>query len=231
MDPRTAKPVRILVVLTSHDRLGSTGQKIGFWLEEVAAPYLEFTRAGAEVDLASPAGGRAPADPKSEGEPSQAARDFLADPVAAAKLAGTLRLAEVDPVAYDAVFVAGGHGVMWDLAEDAAAQRLLASMSAAGKVVSAVCHGPAALVNVVVAGQPLVRGRRVSAFTDAEERAASLEGVVPFALEARLRSLGALFEGGPLWGPFAVRDGNLVTGQNPASSVAVAREVLRALGT
>lgn len=221
---------RILIVLTSHDRLGTTGRKTGFWLEELAAPYLEFTRSGAEVDLASPAGGAAPVDPGSETRPSEATQAFLADPTARAKLAATLRLTDVRPTRYDAIFVAGGHGTMWDLATDASTKRLLSAAARAGKVVSAVCHGPAALIGVEVDGAPLVKGRRVSAFTDAEERAAGLDGVVPFPLEGKLRELGARFEGGPPWAPKAVRDGNLVTGQNPASSVPVAREVLQALG-
>jgi putative intracellular protease/amidase len=225
-----SQTIRILIVLTSHSQLGSTGKKTGFWLEELAAPYLEFARAGAEVDLASPAGGAAPADPRSETDPSEARRAFLADPTARAKLQSTLRLADVRAKEYDAIFVAGGHGTMWDLATDPATKRLLSEAASAGKVVAAVCHGPAALVGVEVNGVPLVKGRRVSAFTDAEERAAGLDTVVPFPLEGKLRELGARLEGGPLWAPFAVRDGTLVTGQNPASAVPVAREVLRALG-
>jgi putative intracellular protease/amidase len=222
-------PNRILMIVTSHAKLGSSHTKTGFWLEELAAPYLEFERRGARVDIASPAGGRPPVDPKSEASPSPAVRDFLNERDASAKLATTLRLADVT-ASYDAYFVVGGHGVMWDLAEDTALSALLAQAYEQGRVVAAVCHGPAALVNVrLTSGRYLVADKRVAAFTNAEEAAVGLDEVVPFALESRLKERGAKHEAGPMWAPFAVRDGNLVTGQNPASSVAVAKATLEAL--
>ena len=222
-------PKKVLMIVTSHDQLGATGTRTGFWLEELAAPYLEFVRAGAEVDIASPKGGKAPADPKSDTEPSAVVRAFRADARAVAKLEATLRLGDVKEV-YDAYFVVGGHGVMWDLAEDAAAQALLGRAFDAGRVVAAVCHGPAALVNVTLAdGSSIVAGRRVAGFSNEEEGAVKLTEIVPFSLETRLTERGGRYEKGPMWSSFVVRDGRLVTGQNPASSTAVARETLVAL--
>ena len=217
------------MIVTSHAKLGASNTKTGFWLEELAAPYLEFKSQGAEVDIASPAGGRPPADPKSEANPTPAVRAFLDDGGAVAKLAGTLRLAEVK-ASYDGYFVVGGHGVMWDLAEDATLGTLLVQAYEQGRVIAAVCHGPAALVNVrLTSGRYLVADKRVAAFTNAEEAAVGLDKVVPFALESRLKARGAKHEGAPMWTSFAVRDGNLITGQNPASSVAVAQATLAAL--
>lgn len=219
----------VLLLVTSHDRLGSTGEKTGFWLEELAAPYRAFVEAGANVTIASPKGGKAPADPKSESNPPEVVKWFLGNEEAQAKLESTKRIADITEP-YDVYFVVGGHGVMWDLAEDAAAARLLGQAYDQGKVVAAVCHGPGALVNVHLAsGEPLVKGRRVAGFSDEEEAAVKLTGVVPFPLETRLRELGGRYERGPMWKSFAVRDGRLVTGQNPASSEAVAREALAAL--
>lgn len=224
-----ATPKRILMIVTSHENLGGTATKTGFWLEELAAPYLEFKRHGVELDIASPAGGKPPADPKSESDPTPAVRAFLDDAEASAKLANTLRLADVT-APYDAYFVVGGHGVMWDLAQDATLSALLARAYERGNVVAAVCHGPAALVNVKLgSGRYLVEGKRVAAFTDAEEKAVGLDGIVPFPLESKLKERGAKHEAAPMWSSFAVRDGNLVTGQNPASSVAVAKATLAAL--
>jgi putative intracellular protease/amidase len=221
--------MKVLILVTSHALLGDTQQKTGFWLEELAVPYLTFTRAGATVDLASPSGGQPPADPRSEAEPSADVKAFLADPAAMKKLAHTIALKEVT-ADYDAVFVAGGHGVMFDLATSKETAALLSRTWAKGHVVAAVCHGPAALVGVTTAdGTPLVKGRTVSAFTDEEERAAGLEQVMPFLLESRLASLGAKIDRAPKWQSHAVRDGQLVTGQNPASSRAVAQLVLEAL--
>ncbi|MDC0710521.1 type 1 glutamine amidotransferase domain-containing protein [Stigmatella sp. ncwal1] len=221
--------MKILLIVTSHEQLGDTPERTGYWLEELAAPYKEFTEAGAQVDIASPRGGKAPADPKSVKEADEVSRAFLADAQAAKKLENTLVLENVKEK-YDAYFVVGGHGVMWDLAVHTPLQRLLANGYERGAVVAAVCHGPAALVGVKGAdGQPLVAGKRVAAFSNEEEQAAKLDKVVPFALETRLRDLGARYERGPMWGSFAVRDGRLVTGQNPASSVAAAREVIQAL--
>jgi putative intracellular protease/amidase len=221
---------KILMIVTSHDRLGSTGTKTGFWLEELAAPYQEFVNAGAQVDIASPRGGKPPADPKSESEPTPAVKAFLADTAARAKLDATLRLADIQQT-YDAYFVVGGHGVMWDLADNSALGGLLARAYDDGKVVAAVCHGPGALVNVRLAnGEPLVKGKKVTGFTDAEETAVGLEKVVPFLLERTLRDRGSKYESGPLWQPYAVTDGRLVTGQNPASSAPTAQQVLKLLG-
>jgi putative intracellular protease/amidase len=220
----------ILMIVTSHERLGSTDTKTGFWLEELAAPYQEFVRAGARVDIASPHGGKPPADPKSELEPSAAVRAFQADPLALAKLESSLRLGDLRE-AYDAYFVVGGHGVMWDLADNPPLATLLAQAYENAKVVAAVCHGPAALVNVRLSnGKPLIAQRRVTGFSNAEEEAVGLAKVVPFALETQLRERGAKYEAGPLWQPFAVRDERLVTGQNPASSALAAQQTLAALG-
>lgn len=223
-------PKSVLMIVTSHARLGETDKPTGFWLEELAAPYAVFRDAGLRIDLASPAGGRPPADPKSETSDAEPVRRFLGDPEAMAQLASTRRLADVAE-GYDAYFVVGGHGVMWDLATSPEAAALLGRAHDAGKVVAAVCHGPAALVGVRDAqGQPIVSGRRVAAFSNEEEDAVGLTGVVPFQLETRLRELGARYERGPKWSAFAVRDGKLVTGQNPQSSAETAREVLAALG-
>ncbi|AGC43794.1 hypothetical protein MYSTI_02478 [Myxococcus stipitatus DSM 14675] len=221
--------VKILLIVTSHSQFGDTGEKTGFWLEELAAPYAQFAQAGAQVDIASPRGGTPPVDPRSEKESSAATRAFLADAQAKRKLANTLTLAQVKDT-YDAYFVVGGHGVMWDLATHEPTHRLLSSGYARGAVVAAVCHGPAALVGVKgPEGKPLVNGKRVAAFSNAEEKAAKFDAIVPFALETRLREQGARYESGPLWGSFTVSDGRLVTGQNPASSADTAREVLRVL--
>ncbi|NOK18443.1 type 1 glutamine amidotransferase domain-containing protein [Corallococcus carmarthensis] len=221
--------VKVLLIVTSHSQFGSTGEKTGFWLEELAAPYEQFTKAGAQVDIASPLGGKAPVDPRSEKEATEDTRAFLADAEATKKLANTKVLAQVKDT-YDAYFVVGGHGVMWDLSQHAPAHQLLSAGYARGAVVAAVCHGPAALVGVKGPdGKPLVAGKRVAAFSNAEEQAAKFDAIVPFALETRMRELGARYESGPLWKSFTVRDGRLVTGQNPASSAATAQEVLNVL--
>lgn len=222
-------PKRVLMIVTSHARLGASDTPTGFWLEELAAPYGVFRDAGVQIDIASPAGGRPPADPKSEKSDAEPVRRFLADREAMARLESTKRLADVTET-YDAYFVVGGHGVMWDLATSPEIAALLGRAHDAGKVIAAVCHGPAALVGVKDAqGQPIVRGRRVAGFSNEEEDAVGLTAIVPFALETRLRELGGRYERGPKWGAFAVRDGNLVTGQNPQSSADVARETLAAL--
>jgi putative intracellular protease/amidase len=220
---------KILMIVTSHAKLGESGQKTGFWLEELAVPYREFVKAGAEVEIASPDGGRAPADPKSEKTDSDDVRDFLGDPVATGKLDSTRRIDQIDED-YDAVFVAGGHGVMWDLASSTALAGLLKKTFERGAVVAAVCHGPAALVGVKLSnGEPLVRGRRVAGFSNQEETAAELDRIVPFLLESRLTELGARYERGPMWKPFVVSDNRLVTGQNPASSRETALATLEAI--
>jgi putative intracellular protease/amidase len=225
---------RVLIVATSHARMGETQTPTGLWVEELAVPYYRFLDAGLEVVLASPLGGQAPLEPKSikpTGENDPASERFLADPAARAVTAATLRLSELDAAEFDAVFFPGGHGTMWDLPVDASVRAAVEAAEAAGKVIAAVCHGPAGLVTALRPdGQPLVAGRRVTAFTNAEEDAVGLSDVVPFLLETRLRELGGVFHAGPDWQPHAVRDGRLITGQNPASSAAVADHVLQALG-
>ncbi|TCM11944.1 putative intracellular protease/amidase [Novosphingobium sp. PhB165] len=225
--------MKILIVLTSHARIGETGRSTGVWIEELTTPYYAFIDAGADVDLASTAGGEVPVDPGSMAEadrPESVAR-FLADALAVEKLKHSLKVADLTAEPYDAVFLPGGHGTMWDLPESTALADLLTTAFAEGKVVSAVCHGPAGLVNAKdIEGKPLVAGRKVSAFTNSEEEAAGLTHAVPFLLETRIRELGALYERGPDFQPHAVRDGNLVTGQNPASSTRVAQLVLDAIG-
>jgi len=221
----------VLLLVTSHAQLGSSDEKTGLWFEELAAPYLELSRADVRVDIASPLGGKPPIDPKSEAEPTDAVREFLANPAAVAKLEHTLPLAAVKET-YDGYFVVGGHGVMWDLPKDQHAVALLAGAYEAGKVIAAVCHGPAAFVNIRLpsTGKLLLEKHRVTGFSNSEERAVGLASVVPFALQTSLSQRSRKYESGPDWQPFAIRDGQLVTGQNPASSVLVAREVLAALG-
>lgn len=217
------------MVLTSHDQLGDTGQKTGFWLEEFAAPYYVFRDAGAEIVLASPKGGQPPLDPKSDAPDAQTAATvrFTGDADAVAALASTRTLASVLKEDVDAVFYPGGHGPMWDLAEDQDSIELIQSTFSAGKPVAAVCHGPAALRHARGAlGEPLVKDKRVTAFTNVEEQAVGLEGVVPFSLEDTLVASGARFEAGASWQSHVVTDGMLVTGQNPASSEAAARALL-----
>lgn len=227
------KKPKILLVVTSHDKLGDRDEKTGFWLEELAVPYMVFAGAGAELEIASPHGGRPPVEPRSEFGPDNPApadvQVFLADAEIQRKLGATTRLDEVEGE-YDAVFVAGGHGVMWDLADSEAVTALLTRVYEEGGVVSAVCHGPAALVNARKPDQTrLVANCRVTGFSNEEEDAISLCEVVPFLLETRLQEMGGRYERGPAWESFVVRDGRLVTGQNPASSRAVAEQVLAAL--
>ena len=224
--------MKILMVLTSHDQLGGTGRKTGFWLEEFAAPYYVFKDAGADVVLASPRGGQPPLDPKSDAADAQtpATVRFNNDTAAIAALAQTRPLADVLDEDVDAVFYPGGHGPLWDLAEDADSIRLIENHFAAGRPVAAVCHGPAVLRHAQgTLSQPLVKDKRVTGFTNAEEAAVELTDVVPFLLEDELKAKGAKFEAGPLFQPHVVVDGKLVTGQNPASSEAAARAVLALL--
>ena len=224
--------MNILMVLTSHDRLGDTGKKTGFWLEEFAAPYYAFKHAGAEVTLASPKGGQPPLDPKSDAPDAQtdATRRFKADPAAQAALAETLPLAGVSPDGFDALFYPGGHGPLWDLAEDPHSIALIESMVAAGKTVSAVCHAPGVLRRVRAKnGELVVKGKRVTGFANTEEAAAQLTEVVPFLVEDMLVAAGGLYSKGPDWQPHVVCDGKLITGQNPASSEPAAQAVLAQL--
>lgn len=219
---------KVLMIVTSHAQLGKTGRETGFWMEELAAPYLLFQKSGLAVDIASPKGGEAPTDPASLNNPADSVKAFLADQKAKDKLKATLTLDKAGK--HDAYFVVGGHGVLWDLVDSKDLQKLLSESFEDGRVVAAVCHGPAALVNVRLKnGDPLVKGRKVSGFSNQEEKAVGLDSVVPFALESELKSLGGLYQNGPAWSSFAVRDGRLVTGQNPASSEAAARLTLEAL--
>lgn len=226
--------MKILMILTSHDQLGSTGKKTGFWLEEFAAPYYVFKDAGAEVVLASPKGGQPPLDPKSDEEDAQTddTRRFKNDPAAQAALAHTNRLAGLSGEGFDAVFYAGGHGPLWDLAEDTHSIGLIEAMFAAGKPVSAVCHAPAVFRHTKLAnGAPLVKGKKVTGFTNTEEEAVQLTQVVPFLVQDMLEANGGLYHKGDDWQSFVVTDGQLITGQNPASSAAAARAVLLQLQT
>lgn len=223
---------KILMVLTSHDKLGDTGKKTGFWLEEFAAPYYAFKDAGAQVLLASPLGGQPPLDPKSDAPDAQtpATVRFNGDTEAIAALAQTRKLAEVVDADVDAVFYPGGHGPLWDLVDDADSLRLIETNFAAGKPVAAVCHGPAVLRNAKGAlSQPLVKDKRVTGFSNEEEAAAQLTDVVPFLLEDALKAQGAHYEAGAAFQPHVVVDGRLVTGQNPASSEPAAQAVLKLL--
>ena len=224
--------MKVLMILTSHDRLGSTGRPTGFWLEELAAPYYVFKDAGAQVTLASPRGGRPPLDPKSDdpAAQSESTRRFKSDPAAQAALATTKKLSEVNVDQVDAVFYPGGHGPLWDLAEDRHSIALIKEALAAGKPVALVCHGPAALRNVKTAdGRSLVSGRNVTSFTNTEEAAAGLTEVVPFLVESMLVDRGGRFSRQPDWQPHVVTDGTLVTGQNPASSAPAANALLELL--
>lgn len=219
---------KILMVLTSHDKLGNTGGKTGFWLEEFAAPYYTFKDAGVEVTLASPKGGQPPLDPKSDdaGVQTEATRRFKTDDPAKARLAKTLKLADLKADHFDAIFYVGGHGPLWDLSEDKTSIALIEAFWAAKKPVSAVCHAPGVLRHVIVDGAPLVKGRKVTGFSDSEEAAVNLTDIVPFLVEDELKRLGGHYEKGPDWGSFTRIDGKLITGQNPASSIAVANAVI-----
>jgi len=224
--------MKILMVLTSHDQLGDTGKKTGFWLEEFAAPYYVFKDAGADITLASPKGGQPPLDPKSDEPDSQTAATarFKQDRESQAALANTVLLSSVSHEEFDAVFYPGGHGPLWDLSEDRDSITLIESMHAAGKPVSAVCHAPAALRHTKLHnGRPLVEGKRVTGFANTEEQAVQLTDIVPFLVEDALKKSGGIYSKGPDWRSYVLADGNLVTGQNPASSEEAARAVLKLL--
>ena len=221
---------KVLMVLTSHSELGNTGRKTGFWLEELAAPYYTFKDAGVEIVLASPAGGQPPLDPKSDETDSQTddTRRFKADAAATAQLAATLRLDTIDQADFDTVFYPGGHGPLWDLAEDQNSIKLIESFIAANKPVALVCHAPGVLRNVKAAsGQPLVEGKKVTGFTNTEEEGVGLTDIVPFLVEDQLKALGGVYSKGADWGSYVVEDGLLITGQNPASSAAAAAALLK----
>ena len=226
--------MKVLIVLTSHDQLGDTGDKTGFWLEELAAPYYEFVRAGADVTLASPKGGQPPLDPKSNEPDAQTddTRRFESDAEATAALSSTVRLDSVDPTAFDAVFYAGGHGPLWDLAEDPTSKALIEGALAADKPVALVCHAPGVLRHVTTpSGAPLVEGKDVTGFTNSEESGVGLTDVVPFLVEDMLKEKGGRYTQGDDWGPHVVRDGLLITGQNPASSAPAAAALVELLAS
>jgi putative intracellular protease/amidase len=224
----------ILMIVTSHTKLGDTGKPTGIWAEELATPYYALLDAGFQVTLASPLGGLPPFAEGSVKETVEAnegsVKRFLEDSTAMRQFRATLTTASLKAEDFSAVFLPGGHGTMWDTAADPHTARLVSDTFNAGKPTASVCHGPAGLVQALRPdGKSIVFGKKVNAFTNEEETAAGLMDVVPFHLESKLRELGALFEKGPMWGPYAVRDGNLITGQNPASSALVAQHVVAAL--
>ncbi|MEO5732540.1 MAG: type 1 glutamine amidotransferase domain-containing protein [Rubrivivax sp.] len=224
--------MKILMVLTSHDQLGDTGKKTGFWLEEFAAPYYVFKDAGADVTLASPAGGQPPLDPASDEPDAQtnATQRFKKDSASQQALAQTEKLSAIDGASFDAVFYPGGHGPLWDLADSADSAALIEATLKAGKPVAAVCHAPGVLRDVKAPdGGPLVKGKRVTGFSNAEEDAVGLSKVVPFRVEDMLKQAGGAYESGGDWQSHVVTDGLLITGQNPASSEAAAKALLSAL--
>ncbi|MDK1236700.1 type 1 glutamine amidotransferase domain-containing protein [Cronobacter turicensis] len=224
--------MKILMVLTSHDKLGDTGKKTGFWLEEFAAPYFVFRDAGIDVTLATPQGGQPPLDPKSDEPDAQTAdtRRFREDPEAQEALANTARLDEINVDEYDALFYPGGHGPLWDLADHPVSIALIEHYWGSGKPVATVCHAPGVLRHVKKPdGSPLVEGKRVTGFTNSEEDAVGLTNVVPFLVEDALKEAGGQFERTDDWGVHVVVDGHLVTGQNPASSTATAEALLKLL--
>ncbi|OUL29618.1 type 1 glutamine amidotransferase domain-containing protein [Nostoc sp. RF31YmG] len=224
--------MKILIVLTSHDQLGDTGKKTGFWLEEFAAPYFVLKDAGAAIALASPKGGQPPLDPKSEVPEFQTelTKRFRTDTAAQVELANTKKLADVSADDFDAVFYPGGHGPMWDMPDNATSIALIEAFVKADKPVGAVCHAPVALVNVRRKdGEYLVKGKRVAGFTNTEEEAMDLTAVVPFLLEDRLKERGGIYSKAANWVPYVQVDGRLVTGQNPASSGPAAEKLLKLL--
>ena len=223
--------MKILMVLTSHDVLGNTGQKTGFWLEEFAAPYFVFRDAGVELTLASPKGGQPPLDPKIDLPENQTPpmTRFKQDQTAQKALSQTVKLADMKSEDYDTVFYPGGHGPMWDLAESADSIALLESFYNSGKPIALVCHSPGVLRHVTYQGAPLVNEKHVTGFTNGEEEAMHLTHVVPFLVEDELMRLGAIFEKRANWQPFSVVDGHLITGQNPASSTVASQNLLNLL--
>ena len=225
--------MKILFVLTSHSELGNTGHKTGFWIEEFAAPYYVLSDAGAKIVISSPKGGQPPIDPKSAAPESQteATKRFNQDEELQKLLANTTKLSEVSAEDFDAVFYPGGHGPLWDLTKDPDSIRLIGDFWNAGKPVAAVCHAPSVLLDVRDAnGEPLVKGKQVTGFTNTEEEAVQLTKVVPFLLEDELKRNGGIYSKKEDWASYSVKDGMLITGQNPASSEAVADELLKLLG-
>ena len=225
--------MKILMVLTSHDKLGSTGGKTGFWLEEFAAPYYVFKDAGANITLASPLGGQPPLDPKSDDPTAQtdSTRRYKADTALQTTLANTLKLSAMVAADFDAVFYPGGHGPLWDLAEDSSSIALIETMLAAGKPVASVCHAPAVLRHPKGSdGKSLVQGKKVTGFTNTEEQAVGLSKIVPFLVEDMLKENGGIYSKADDWQAYVVTDGLLITGQNPASSELAAKTLLEKLG-
>jgi putative intracellular protease/amidase len=223
--------MKILMVLTSHDQLGNTGRKTGFWLEEFAAPYFVFRDAGVELTLVSPKGGQPPIDPKSDLPENQtpAMTRFKQDTEAQKALSQTVKLSDMKSEDFDTIFYVGGHGPMWDLVDNLDSIALIESFYNSGKPVAAVCHSPAVFHRVMFRGEPLVKGNRVTGFTDGQEAAVNLTHVVPFLVEEELKRIGGIYEKAPDWAPFALVDGGVVTGQNPASSMAAAKVLMDAL--
>jgi putative intracellular protease/amidase len=224
--------MKILIVLTSHSALGNTGEKTGFWIEEFASPFYVLADAGADISIASPDGGQPPVDPKSELAEAQtpSTKRFYSDPASIDKVAHSLKLIDVKHSDYDAVFYPGGHGPLWDLATDKNSIRLIEEFYKSQKPISFVCHAPAALIHAKSEnGQPLVKGKQVTGFSNTEEEGVKLTKVVPFSLEDELKKLGALYTKGSDWGSYAKQDGLIITGQNPASSEAVAKLLLKTL--
>jgi len=224
--------MKILMVLTSHDQLGDTGKKTGFWLEEFAAPYYVFLDAGADITMASPKGSQPPLDPKSDEPDAQTAATerFKKDSEAQAKLASTKLLSDIDASSFDGIFNPGGHGPLWDLAEDTNSIKLIETAIASNKPVALVCHAPGVLKNVKGSdGQPLVNGKNVTGFTNSEEDAAELTDIVPFLVEDMLKENGGIYAKGADWSEFVLQDGLLITGQNPASSEKAAELLLAKL--
>lgn len=224
--------MKILMVLTSHDQMGDTDNKTGFWLEEFAAPYYVFKDAGADVVLASPKGGQPPLDPTSDADDAQtdATKRFKEDEAAQKEIANTVVLSSISADGFDAIFYPGGHGPLWDLAEDIDSKSLIEAFAASDRPIGAVCHAPAVFKHTRTAdGEPLVAGRTVTGFTNTEEEGVGLTDVVPFLVEDMLKANGASYQKGEDWASFVVVDGKLVTGQNPASSEEAARKLLALL--
>ena len=217
--------MKILMVLTSHDQLGNTGRKTGVWLEEFAAPYFVFRDAGVELTLASPKGGQPPIDPKSDlpEEQTPAMTWFKQDKEAQERFSKTVKLSDMKSEDFETVFYVGGHGPMWDIVDNPDAIALIESFYNSGKPVAAVCHSAGIFHRVTYQGEPLIKGKRVTGFTNCEEAALNLTHVVPFLVEDELKRIGGIYEKAAAWAPFEVVDGRVLTGQNPASSTAAAR--------
>lgn len=224
---------KVLVVLPSHDQLGNTGQKTGFWLEEFTDPYYKFIDSGYEVTIASPRGGKPPVDPKStqKENQSESTQRFERDKSAQVKLENTLVLSQVSANDYDTLFLPGGHGPMWDLSSDENMKKIVEDFYSDKKIVSAVCHGPAGLLQATDRnGNSILKGKKITGFTNNEESAVGLTKTVPFSLENRMKELGGKFEKGQDFKPFVISDGQLITGQNPKSALPAAEKVIEILG-